>query len=61
MSVVGDRSRISAAVESPRWSTPRNVWFEMPSQYLPAEPALSGDAWLAALLLPAMRIRATSE
>ena len=48
VSVVGDRSRISATIESPAWSAPRDVWFEMPSEYLPADPALSGDAWLAA-------------
>ena len=52
-----DAQRVSAVVTSPSWEHPREVWFEVPSEYASPSALTSADPWVAALLLPAMRHR----
>ena len=51
----GDECRISAQItyDRPHTNIPDRLWFNFPAQYAPAEIS-RGDAFLTALLLPAM-------
>jgi hypothetical protein len=48
--------RITASVSCLSWARPFELWFEVPSDWGASLDDQGGDLWLAALLLPAMRM-----
>lgn len=51
----GDRVKVTARVTSPAWSESRDLWIDVPGEFA-GEGLTAGDPWVAALLLPAMRL-----
>src|SRR3712207_1865536 len=50
----GESTWVGAQVGSSSWSRARTIWFEVPTPSAGSDSLLAADAWLAALLLPAM-------